>query len=108
MSEENLNMEPDLIDITDDEGHTETMQIIDYFFYNGQEYAIIGDYDPDMPAAEDIDSVDCFIMKVNTITDEHGEEFDEFEPIEDEDLENRLIAIASQRLNEDEEADEEE
>ncbi|MBQ2190829.1 MAG: DNA gyrase subunit A [Clostridia bacterium] len=41
------------------------------------------------------------------VTDENGEELDEFVPIDDEELENRLIAVAHQRLNEDEDADEE-
>ena len=105
-----MNQEPDLLEISDEDGNVMTMEIVDYFFYNGQEYAIIADYDTEEEKAE-LDpeqGVDCFIMKVNSITDENGEELDEFEPIEDPELESRLIAVAHQYLENDEEADEEE
>lgn len=104
---EDSNQEPDLIEITDEDGNVFQMEIIDYFFYNGQEYAIIADYDEEDEANNYDENVDCFIMRVNSITDENGEEFDEFVPIEDEELENRLIAVANQRLSEDEDAEEE-
>lgn len=104
---EDSNQEPDLIEITDEDGNVFQMEIIDYFFYNGQEYAIIADYDEEDEANNYDENVDCFIMRVNSITDENGEEFDEFVPIEDEELENRLIAVANQRLSEDEDPEEE-
>ena len=108
MYEDDLNnQEPDLIEITDEDGNVYQMEIIDYFFYNGQEYAIIADYDEEDEQADYNEDVDCFIMQVNTVTDENGEELDEFVPIDDEELENRLIAVAHQRLYEDEDADEE-
>ena len=43
--EESANQLPDLIEVTDENGNVSQMEIIDYFFYNGQEYAIIADYD---------------------------------------------------------------
>ena len=108
MSEpENMNQEPDLIEITDEDGNVYVMEIVDYFFYNGQEYAIVADYDEEDEAEAYEGSVDCFVMQVNTITDENGEELDEFVPIEDPDLENRLIAVAHKRMNDDEDAEEE-
>ena len=107
MYEDENNQEPDLIEITDEDGNVYQMEIIDYFFYNGQEYAIIADYDEEDEQANYDEDVDCFIMQVNTVTDENGDELDEFVPIEDEELENRLIAVAHQRLSEDEDADEE-
>ncbi len=102
--------EPDLLEVTDDEGNVMLMQIVDYFFYNGQEYAIVADYDTEEEAEEmpPADGVDCFVMQVNSFTDENGEEFDEFVPIEDEELENRLITVARGYLESDQEADEEE
>lgn len=107
MYEEDMNQEPDLIEITDEDGNVYQMEIIDYFFYNGQEYAIIADYDEEDEKSDYNEGVDCFIMRVNSVTNEDGEELDEFVPIEDEELENRLIAVAHQRLTDDEEADEE-
>lgn len=107
MYKEDANQEPDLIEITDEDGNVYQMEIIDYFFYNGQEYAIIADYDEEDEEAGYDEGVDCFIMRVNSVTDENGEELDEFVPIEDEELENRLIAVAHQRLSDDEDAEEE-
>ena len=40
---------------------------------------------------------------MNTFTDENGEEMEEFVPIEDAALEEKLIGIASTRLDESEE-----
>ena len=105
--EESANQLPDLIEVTDENGNVSQMEIIDYFFYNGQEYAIIADYDAEDEEKNYEDSVDCFVMRINSFTDENGEEMEEFQEIEDLDLENRLIAIARQRLNADEELDEE-
>ncbi|MBR2287978.1 MAG: DUF1292 domain-containing protein [Clostridia bacterium] len=107
MENENLNPERDLIEITYEDGTTHTQEIIDYFFYNGQEYAIVSDYDEEDEAEGFEGTVDCYIMRVNSVTDENGEELDEFEPIEDPALEERLLAVASQRLSDEEEADEE-
>ena len=111
MDEENKQafddeQEPDIIEMTDDEGNTILMEVLDYFFYNGEEYVILSEtVDED---AEDVpEQIDCYIMKVITSTDENGEEMESFEPIEDLDLENKLIEIASNRMNDDEEADEE-
>ena len=110
--------EPDVIEMTDDEGNTILLQIIDYFFYNGEEYAILtdsieedGDAEPDEQCAPDDDTdeaegVTCYVMKVNTITDENGEELEEFIPVEDQALEAKLMEVASTRLNEDDELDE--
>lgn len=95
-------MEPDLVELEDDEGNTITMEVLDYFFYQGQEYVILADYDQE--SADDAEEVDSYVMKVVTST-EDGEEFETFEPIEDEKLETRLIEIANTRLSED--ADEE-
>ena len=99
--------EPDLIEMTDDEGNTITMQVLDYFFYNGDEYVILTD---DLSDEEDEDApegIDCYVMKVNTSTDENGEEMEEFVPIDDPELESKLIEIASSRLNEEDEEEEE-
>lgn len=110
--------EPDIIEMTDDEGNTILLEVVDYFFYNGEEYCILtdsigedGDDEPDEQCAPDDDTdeaegITCYIMKVNTSTDENGEELEEFIPVEDQALEAKLIEIASTRLNDDDEFDE--
>ena len=98
----------DLVEMVDDEGNTLLMRVVEYFFYNGDEYVVLAEYDPE--AADntaEVDQVDCYVLRVNTFTDERGEECEEFLPIEDEALEAKLMAVASTRVNEEEEEEEE-
>lgn len=102
----------DVIEMTDEEGNTILFSIIDYFFYNGEEYAILTDSNDedttDSDADDDADeSVDCYVMKIVATTDESGEELEEFVPVEDQALEAKLMEIASMKLNSDEDADDE-
>ena len=109
MDELNLNnemedMEPDLVELVDDDGNVTTLEVVDYFFYQGQEYVILADYDEDAEEV-DLEEVNCYVMKVTTF-EEDGEEMESFEPIEDADLEERLMAVATTRLNGEEEDEE--
>ena len=86
----------------DEDGNEVVLRIIDFFFYQGEEYAILCDAADE--ADEETEDVDCFVMKVVPGTDENGEEVEDFEPIEDEKLESKLIEVASNVLDgEDEE-----
>ena len=67
-------------------------QLFNYFFYNGEEYATL--------ASAEEGETDRFVMKVNSFTDEDGEEMEEFLPVEDS-LEEMLIEIARTRLVQD-------
>ena len=99
----------DVIEMTDEEGNTILFSIIDYFFYNGEEYAILtdsNDEDTTDADAED-EGIACYVMKIVATTDESGEELEEFVPVEDQALEAKLMEIASMKLNSDEEADDE-
>ena len=99
----------DVIEMTDEEGNTILFSIIDYFFYNGEEYAILtdsNDEDTTDADAED-EGIACYVMKIVPTTDEDGEELEEFVPVEDQALEAKLMEIASMKLNSDEEADDE-
>ena len=95
--------EEDSIEMTDEEGNTIMFKIIYYFFYNGDEYAILTDSNED----DTTEAVDCYVMKIVLTTDEDGEELEEFVPVEDQKLEAKLMEIASMKLNDDEEADDE-
>lgn len=108
---ESFDEEPmeDVIEMIDEEGNTILFSIIDYFFYNGEEYAILtdsNDEDTTDADAED-EGVDCYVMKIVATTDESGEELEEFVPVEDQALEAKLMEIASIKLNSDEDADDE-
>lgn len=116
---EDENESLDIIEMTDDEGNTILMKVMDYFYYNGEEYVILTDsisddacdcdecnhqHEHDEQCAcgcEDCDEAEeitCYIMKVIQSTVD-GEEVEEFVPVEDQALEAKLIEIASTQLN---------
>ena len=94
--------ERDVVEFVDDEGNTLLLEVMDYFFYNGEEFAALCDAKEDGVQTDD-DAV--YIMKINSFTDENGEEMEEFVPPE-EALMEKLIAIVQTRF--DGEADEDE
>ncbi len=98
--EENLDMGDDLIVFETEDGEEVTFVIEDYFFYNGEEYAILTEYDTEKEEVIDEGSIVC---KVETVTGEDGEEDDEFIPVEDDAMAEKLIEIANAQLAEDEE-----
>ena len=103
-----MDEERDSIVFEDEEGNEIELDILDYFFYEDQEYAILMDLSgvPEEGAgSEDGDEdepQDIYIMKVVTNGD-----MEEFLPVEDE-LMDKLSEIAESRLfAEDDEDDEE-
>ena len=98
-----LDTDEDIIEMTDEDGNVTLFRILDYFSYNGEEYAILTDSNDD----DTTEAVDCYVMKIVPTTDEDGEELEEFVPVEDQKLEAKLMEIATTKLNDDEEADDE-
>lgn len=91
------NQELDLVTFKDENDNEIIMQVLDYFFYEGEEYATLIEYDPDSKCSgcENIDCdtcemgsdpVDVTIMKIVPV----GEDEEEFEPIDD-DLALKLV-----------------
>ena len=93
--------ERDVVEFSDDEGNTLLLEVMDYFFYNGEEFAALCDAKED-PSDDDPDDDPVYIMKINTFTDENGEEMEEFVP-PDEELMEKLIQIVRTRFTEDDE-----
>ena len=102
-NEESFEMDEDLIVFETEDGEEITFVIEDYFFYNGDEYAVLTEYDTENDIVKDEGSIVC---KVETVTGEDGEEDDEFIPVEDDALAEKLIEIVNAQLAEDEEEDE--
>ena len=98
-----MDTDEDIIEMTDEDGNVTLFRILDYFFYNGEEYAILTDSNDD----DTTEAVDCYVMKIVPTTDEDGEELEEFVPVEDQKLEAKLMEIATTKLNDDENADDE-
>ena len=108
MTQEEMQ-ERDIVEFTDDEGNTLLLEVMDYFFYNGEEFAALCNAREDA-ADDDPDDDPVYIMKINSFTDENGEELEEFVPPEEE-LMEKLISIVQTRFVEgedDEEEDDEE
>ncbi len=120
--EQNLNPildeeEPrDLIEGIDEDGNNVLLEVVRYFFYNGEEYVVLGDaHESDCDcecehcegcADEDEEAVNLYIMKV-VETEEDGEEMETFEPVEDEALLEKLIDVVQADFKADEEFDDE-
>ena len=96
---EKNNMEPDIIIFEDDDGNEYEFIVRDYFFYNGDEYALLTEAGQEA----DENGEECIVCKVVPAEGEDGEEDEEFELVEDEALAEKLIEIANTRVEDDEE-----
>ena len=92
-------MEPDTIFFEDEDGNVIPFAVIDYVFYNGDEYALL----TEVGQEADENGEECIVCKVEAVTGENGEEDEEFVLVEDEGLAEKLIEIANTRLADDEE-----
>ena len=98
--------ERDIVEFTDDEGNSLMLEVMDYFFYNGEEFAVLCDAE-EAPADDDPDDDPVYITKINSYTDENGEEMEEFVS-PDEKLMEKLIQIVRTRFGEEDDEEEEE
>ena len=111
----------DLIEGVDDEGNKVLLQVVRYFFYNGEEYVVLGDaqetddcgcdcsecHEHDESCdCEDDEPINLYIIKIID-TEENGEEMEEFVPVEDDDLLEKLIEVVQTDFEADEELDDE-
>jgi hypothetical protein len=96
MKDEMLDLDNDIIEISDEDGNTFTLEVYDYFFYNGEEYAILKDAEEGSETSEN-GNLSILIMKVNPFVDENGEEMEEFVPV-DEKLLEVLTKLAKNRI----------
>lgn len=106
----------DLIIFEDDDGKEYTFQVEDYFFYNGEEYALLAEVNEacancegDCEACETVEEtpVECIVCKIEVSTDDNGEDTEEFVPVEDTELAQKLFEIANKKLTEEEEEEDE-
>ena len=98
MMENNEDLE--LYVFTDEDGNDVNVQVLDYFYYYGDEYAVMTELaegqEPWTEAGGDEEAPEVFFMKVVDVDDENVE----FQPIEDDDLADKLFAIYSENYNE--------
>ncbi len=100
--------EADFIEVLDEDGNTVLLEVIRYFFYNGEEYVILGDtqqtecgHDHQCDEHEDCEldePMDMYVMKV--VQSEEDDDMEEFVPVEDSDLLEQLIRVAEATFEE--------
>ena len=104
MDENEMNsMEEDIIDFEDEDGNVIPFAVIDYVFYNGDEYALLTEV---TETEEEADSQECIVCRVTAETEEDGEETESFVPVEDETLAQKLVDIFNTKMADEEKEDE--
>ena len=87
-----MEEERDLVTFSDDEGNEFELEVIDYFDYEDQEYAILMDPADEENAEDENCETEIYIMKVVI-----NGEYEEFLPADDDKM-DELSAIAEERL----------
>ncbi|MDO4543914.1 MAG: DUF1292 domain-containing protein [Clostridia bacterium] len=85
-----MEEERDLVVFSDDDGNEFELEVLDYFEYEGQEYAIL--VDPEPEDEDEDEALEVYIMKVVVNGD-----MEEFVPAE-EDKMDELIKAAEERF----------
>ena len=88
----------DIVEGVDEDGNRLILRVNRYFFYNGEEYVLLSD-DIETPNPN-LDEVMFYVMKVTESVDEDGEEIEEFEPVEQE-LMEQLIEVVKTNFDSD-------
>ncbi|MDD3334619.1 MAG: DUF1292 domain-containing protein [Eubacteriales bacterium] len=120
---EAADQERDLIEGVDEDGNNVLLEVVRYFFYNGEEYVVLGETQEDECDCsccecehcdheneednedEEESAVNLYIMKV-VESEEDGEDMESFVPVEDDDLLEKLIEVVQADFESDEETDE--
>lgn len=86
-------MEEDRILVTfvDDDGNEFNLEEIDYFEYEGKQYGVL--IDPELP-----DDAEYFEICIMEITVNEEEDIEEYIPVEDEVLMDKLFELAKKRM----------
>ena len=104
MDENEMNgMEEDIIDFEDEDGNVIPFAVIDYVFYNGDEYALLTEATEEEENAE---TGECIVCRIVAETEEDGEESETFVPVEDESLAQKLVDIFNTKMAEEEKEEE--
>ena len=105
MDEYEMNgMEEDIIEFEDEDGNVIPFEVIDYLFYNGEEYALLVEASEEED--DDAEKQECIVCLVAAETEEDGEETETFIPVEDETLAQKLVDIFNTKMADEEKEDE--
>ncbi len=99
MSEQDFK---DIIELEGEDGSVLQLCVERYFFYNGEEYVLLSDNCGDHEGETEISH---FVMRVQPLTAEDGEEMEEFVPVEEELMEQLIQVIEATFEEESEDED---
>lgn len=97
-----MDDERDLVVFEDDAGNELTMEVLDYFFYEGNEYALLTEASEACESCEDGECEGCeslgetYVMQIVPV----GEDEEEFVPVDDE-LADKLKELIESGLYDD-------
>lgn len=97
-----LNNEMEIIELEAEDGTVVEAQLVDTFFYNGEEYAVLSELVDGKPDADEDDNLVIFFMHI--IPGAEDSDMDEYESIEDEKLDEELFNVYNANFSEDEQA----
>lgn len=89
-----------LVTFVDDDGNEFILEEIDYFEYEGKQYGVL--IDPELP-----DDAEYFEICIMEITVNEEEDIEEYIPVEDEVLMDKLFELAKERMESWDEEEEE-
>ena len=90
--------ELDIIELEGEDGAVLKLCVERYFFYNGDEYVLLSDD----CGQNDGEEISHYVMKVQPLESDDGEEMEEFVPV-DEELMDQLIQVVEASWEDEEE-----
>ena len=97
--------ERDIVVFVDEDENEIEMEVLDYFYYNGKEFAVlteVTDQQCECPEGEECTCEPAEIMFAEVVPVEGSEEDVEFLPVEDEELADKLFEIINSAMEEEE------
>lgn len=96
------NQERDIIVFVDEDDNEIEMEVLDYFYYNGEEFAVLTELTDEVcecPEGEECTCEPAEIMFAKVVPLEDDEDNVSFEPVEDEELADKLFEIINSDLD---------
>ncbi len=101
-----MDQERDIVVFVDEDENEIEMEVLDYFYYNGKEYAVMTELTDEVcecPEGEECTCEPAEIMFAEVIPVDGDEENVEFMPVEDEELADKLFELINSAMGEEEE-----
>lgn len=93
--------ERDIVVFIDEDDNEIEMEVLDYFYYNGEEFAVLTEQICECPEGEECSCEPAEIMFAKVVPVDGDEENVEFQPVEDEELADKLFEIINSEIEDD-------